>query len=132
MLFLLSFPALAADLLEAEVRVEFSDLYYARVAGDVDGDGGIDLVIYYYNGVTESWETGTSVIEVYFEGDSTVVDHDCVANVDAFVHVDGGPMEGMFFYLAPSDGSFEDGYCDQGSDYSGSAYSNIYFAELQN
>lgn len=95
-------------------------------------DASHELVIHYYNGVTESWETGTSVVEIYFEGDSTVVDHDCIANVDAFVHVDGGPLEGMFFYLAPSDGAFEVGYCDQGSDYSGSAYSNIYFAELQN
>ncbi|MCB9763781.1 MAG: hypothetical protein H6739_28690 [Alphaproteobacteria bacterium] len=94
-------------------------------------DSSHDVTIHYYNAILGDWESDTSNPEIHFAGPVTVT-HDCIANVDPFVYVDGDKYNGMFLYIHDSGVGFESGTCTQGSDDSGSTYSNLFFAELQN
>lgn len=92
---------------------------------------GQDVKTYYYDG--SAIETSTaSPSFIWGDGGASVSD-DCIANMDSFVMIDGGvPHEGMLFYLHKDELDFQTGFCHEGSNYTGTDQTRIYFAELTN
>ena len=92
--------------------------------------GESDIVIHYWDGLRQQWDTETSEPKYILE-DSTELDHLCIGAPQVFARIAGGqPYEGAVMLGRPVDP--DHGFCKTIGTQHGTPKLAWYFAELQN